>query len=49
MGLLLFAPTQELEDDLEWRLIYVCSADDEEQDQALEEVMVGPVPVGVNK
>ena len=41
--------SQELEDDLEWKLIYVGSADDEEMDQTLEEVMVGPVPVGVNK
>ena len=41
--------SQELEDDLEWKLIYVGSADDEEMDQTLEEVMDGPVPVGVNK
>lgn len=30
-------------------MLYVSSAEDAEQDQVLEEVMVGPVPVGVNK
>lgn len=35
--------------DLEWKVLYVSSAEDAEQDQVLEEVMVGPVPVGVNK
>ena len=35
--------------DLEWKILYVGSADDFEHDQVLEEVMVGPVPVGVNK
>lgn len=35
--------------DLEWKVLYVSSAEDAEQDQVLEEVMVGPVPVGINK
>jgi len=39
----------ELEDDLEWRVTYVGSAEDQTRDQVLEEVMVGPVPQGVSK
>jgi histone chaperone ASF1 len=35
--------------DLEWKVLYVSSAENADQDQVLEEVMVGPVPVGVNK
>jgi histone chaperone ASF1 len=34
---------------LEWKVIYVGCAEDSLQDQVLEEVMVGPVPVGHNK
>ncbi len=34
---------------MEWKVIYVGSAEDAAQDQTLEEVMVGPVPVGINK
>jgi histone chaperone ASF1 len=34
---------------LEWKVIYVGCAEDSLQDQTLEEVMVGPVPVGMNK
>ncbi|KZT21319.1 anti-silence-domain-containing protein [Neolentinus lepideus HHB14362 ss-1] len=37
-----------LPDDLEWRLIYVSSPDNEELDQELDDCLVGPVPVGVN-
>ena len=37
-----------LKDDLEWKLIYVGSAESEEYDQELDNCMVGPVPVGVN-
>ena len=33
---------------MEWKVIYVGSAESQEHDQILEEVMVGPVPVGVN-
>jgi histone chaperone ASF1 len=35
--------------DLEWKVTYVGSAEDTTRDQILEEVMVGPVSVGVNK
>ncbi|CAA7055637.1 unnamed protein product [Microthlaspi erraticum] len=35
-----------LKDDLEWKLIYVGSAEDESSDQLLESVLVGPVNVG---
>lgn len=35
--------------DLEWKVLYVGSAEDVDHDQVLEEVMVGPVPVGINK
>jgi hypothetical protein len=35
--------------DLEWKITYVGSAEDESRDQILEEVLVGPVPVGTNK
>lgn len=35
--------------DLEWKIIYVGSADSNAHDQVLESIMVGPIPVGVNK
>lgn len=35
--------------DLEWKVIYVGSAEDTRYDQVLEEVDVGPIPIGVNK
>lgn len=35
-----------LKDDLEWKLIYVGSAEDETYDQLLESALVGPVNVG---
>lgn len=35
-----------LQDDIEWRLVYVGSAGDEKYDQELDNCMVGPVPVG---
>lgn len=44
-----FECLQELEDDLEWKVIYVGKAADCESDLVLEEVLVGPVPVGINK
>lgn len=37
-----------LEDDIEWKLIYVGSAQTTDKDQELDTCMVGPVPVGVN-
>jgi histone chaperone ASF1 len=35
--------------DLEWKVTYVGSAEDSTRDQVLEEVMVGPVSVGINR
>lgn len=35
--------------DLEWKVLYVGSAYDSHQDQVLDEILVGPVPVGLNK
>lgn len=32
--------------DLEWKIIYVGSAESEEYDQVLDSVLVGPVPAG---
>lgn len=35
--------------DLEWKIIYVGSAESVEHDQILETVLVGPVPAGCHK
>jgi histone chaperone ASF1 len=44
-----FECLQELDDDLEWRILYVGNAKDCDSDVCLDEVLVGPVPVGTNK
>jgi len=44
-----FEATQRLEEDLEWRLTYVGSADSEMYDQVLDSVLVGPIPLGQNR
>mmetsp|Transcript_4263 Transcript_4263/g.11627 ORF Transcript_4263/g.11627 Transcript_4263/m.11627 type:complete len:235 (+) Transcript_4263:338-1042(+) len=44
-----FECLQELQDDLEWKVLYVGSAHDATKDQVLDEILVGPVPVGINK
>ncbi|KAM3350893.1 hypothetical protein ACQJBY_023127 [Aegilops geniculata] len=44
--LLLFYYASVMDSDLEWKLIYVGSAEDENYDQQLESVLVGPVNVG---
>jgi len=44
-----FECTGALDDDLEWRVIYVGSAESSDHDQELDNVLVGPVPVGTNK
>jgi histone chaperone ASF1 len=44
-----FDATQKLEEDLEWRLTYVGSADSEIHDQVLDSVLVGPIPLGRNR
>lgn len=36
-------------EDLEWKVVYVGSAEDEKHDQTLDTIMVGPIPVGINK
>ena len=35
--------------DLEWKLTYVGSATSDQYDQELDSLLVGPIPVGVNK
>lgn len=42
-------PAHMMASDLEWKVIYVGSAEDTRYDQVLEEVDVGPIPIGVNK
>jgi histone chaperone ASF1 len=44
-----FECLQELDDDLEWKILYVGKAADSAKDLILDEILVGPVPVGVNK
>jgi len=39
----------ELKEDLEWKIIYVGSAESEKYDQVLDSTLVGPVMVGLNK
>ncbi|CAO1635645.1 unnamed protein product [Jaminaea pallidilutea] len=43
-----FECISELQEDIEWKLIYVGSAGDEKYDQELDNCLVGPVPVGTN-
>lgn len=35
--------------DLEWKIIYVGSAESDAHDQVLDSVLVGPVPMGRHK
>ncbi|OAQ66477.1 histone deposition protein Asf1 [Pochonia chlamydosporia 170] len=44
-----FECLEGLEKDLEWKLTYVGSATSDQYDQELDSLLVGPVPVGVNK
>lgn len=44
-----FECLEPLEKDLEWKLTYVGSATSDEHDQELDSLLVGPIPVGVNK
>ncbi|MEQ2219519.1 Histone chaperone asf1b-B [Xenoophorus captivus] len=41
-----FECMEDLSEDLEWKIIYVGSAESEEYDQVLDSVLVGPVPAG---
>ncbi|OCF60441.1 histone chaperone ASF1 [Kwoniella mangroviensis CBS 10435] len=43
-----FEAIAPLEEDLDWRLIYVGSAKSEEFDQELDNCSVGPIPAGIN-
>lgn len=38
-----------IKEELEWKLVYVGSAEDEKYDQELDSVLVGPVSIGRNK
>jgi histone chaperone ASF1 len=44
-----FECLEELKEDLEWKVTYVGSAENESHDQVLEELLVGPVPKGMNR
>ncbi|KAL9084179.1 MAG: hypothetical protein Q9159_005368 [Coniocarpon cinnabarinum] len=44
-----FECLEPLQKDLEWKVTYVGSATSSEHDQVLDTLLVGPVPVGVNK
>ncbi|KAK4556463.1 Histone chaperone asf1 [Recurvomyces mirabilis] len=44
-----FECLEPLNKDLEWKLTYVGSATSSEHDQELDSLLVGPIPVGVNK
>ncbi|KAF8458257.1 ASF1 like histone chaperone-domain-containing protein [Kalaharituber pfeilii] len=44
-----FECLEELSKDLEFKLTYVGSATSSEHDQELDSLLVGPIPVGVNK
>lgn len=44
-----FDCSAELGQDIEWKVIYVGSAENSSFDQVLDEIMVGPVPIGINK
>ncbi|KAJ5924681.1 Histone chaperone asf1 [Penicillium verhagenii] len=44
-----FECLEQLHKDLEWKLTYVGSATSSEYDQELDSLLVGPIPVGVNK
>ncbi|MCL4121041.1 UNVERIFIED_CONTAM: hypothetical protein GTU68_031273 [Idotea baltica] len=43
---IVFECVEALQEDLEWKIIYVGSAESEEHDQILDTVYVGPVPEG---
>ncbi|KAI9141117.1 histone chaperone ASF1A-like protein [Paraphysoderma sedebokerense] len=44
-----FECNMELQDDIDFSIVYVGSAQTEQCDQILEDISVGPVPIGVNK
>lgn len=44
-----FECLEALKHDLEWKLTYVGSSHSSDYDQELDSILVGPVPVGINK
>lgn len=44
-----FECLEPLKEDLEWKLIYVGSSNSLDHDQELDSILVGPIPVGINK
>lgn len=42
-------PRMKLILDLAWKIVYVGSAEHDGNDQTLDHINVGPVPVGINK
>eukprot|EP01006_Ploeotia_vitrea_P007935 TRINITY_DN1860_c0_g1_i1.p1 TRINITY_DN1860_c0_g1~~TRINITY_DN1860_c0_g1_i1.p1 ORF type:complete len:173 (+),score=27.70 TRINITY_DN1860_c0_g1_i1:49-519(+) len=44
-----FDCTEEISDDLNWKVLYVGSSSNEKCDQLLEDVLVGPVVLGSNE
>ncbi|KAK4100367.1 histone deposition protein Asf1 [Parathielavia hyrcaniae] len=44
-----FECLEPLQKDLEWKLTYVGSAQSDNYDQELDSLLVGPIPVGINK
>lgn len=46
VAIVLLFSSRSLGADLEWKIIYVGSAESEEYDQTLDSVLVGPVPAG---
>ncbi|CAO3677241.1 unnamed protein product [Rhizopus stolonifer] len=38
-----------LDNDLEWKMVYVGAAETSEYDQVLDSILVGPIPTGINK
>ncbi|KNE59283.1 hypothetical protein AMAG_03590 [Allomyces macrogynus ATCC 38327] len=44
-----FECLSELKDDLDFKVVYVSSGTNEDKDQVLESVSVGPIPIGINK
>ncbi|EGG20087.1 anti-silencing protein 1 [Cavenderia fasciculata] len=44
-----FECVSPIKDDLEWKVVYVGSADSEKNDQQLDSILLGPVTVGNNQ
>ncbi|EAL64594.1 hypothetical protein ACTFIW_002040 [Dictyostelium discoideum] len=44
-----FECVSPIKEDLEWKVIYVGSADNEKNDQVLDSILLGPVAVGQNQ